>query len=70
MNNEQETFYDSLENYYRAYKPKEIIFFGDDIDFNLDNTVLRSGVSEFFFHDKTATQIVNVKKLFNCFWIG
>ena len=24
----------------------------------------------FFFHDKTATQIVNVKKLFNCFWIG
>ena len=25
MNNEQETFYDSLENYYRAYKPKEII---------------------------------------------
>ncbi len=25
MNKEQETFYDSLENYYREYKPKEII---------------------------------------------
>lgn len=25
MNREQETFYDSLENYYKAYKPHEII---------------------------------------------
>ena len=25
MNREQETFYDSLENYYKAYKPNEII---------------------------------------------
>ena len=25
MNREQETFYDSLENYYKAYKPQEII---------------------------------------------
>ena len=32
----------------------------NEIDFNLDNTVLRLGVSEFFFHDKTSFKVKNI----------
>ena len=60
--NGEDNFVQYFKLFNKVFPITNFIKNNNEIDFNLDNTVLRLGVSEFFFHDKTSFKVKNIIK--------
>ena len=58
--NGEDNFVQYFKLFNKVFPITNFIKNNNEIDFNLDNTVLRLGVSDFFFHDKTSFKVKNI----------